>query len=144
MQSILDIKQKLEDQARNELAQAQLALNEEEEKKRRLIERQAAYEAEGVELRKKVLNVRDLNENTNAVLVLKDMVRRQELEITKARTVLEQRRAALAQVMQERKMHEKLKEKALEQFLEEEKALEAKAIDELTSFTHGARRPDDE
>ena len=41
--------------------------------------------------------------------------------------------------MQERKMHEKLKEKALLQFLDEEKAAEAKVVDELTSYTYGQR-----
>ncbi len=140
MQSILDIKQKLETQAKNELAQAQILLNEEEEKKRRLLERQAAYEAEGVELRKKTLNVRRLNENSHAVSVLKDMVKAQEFEIMKAAAVVDNKRKALAQVMQERKMHEKLKEKAYEEYLEEEKEAETKSIDELTSFTHGAKQ----
>ena len=41
--------------------------------------------------------------------------------------------------MQERKTHEKLKEKAFEQFLQEEKQRESKEIDELTSYTYGQR-----
>lgn len=36
-------------------------------------------------------------------------------------------------------MHEKLKEKALDQFLQEEKAAEGKIVDELTSYTYGQR-----
>ena len=40
----------------------------------------------------------------------------------------------------ERKTHEKLKEKAFQQFLMEEKKQESKEIDQLTSYTYGQRR----
>ena len=40
----------------------------------------------------------------------------------------------------ERKTHEKLREKAFEQFKEELKQGESKEIDELVSFTYGKRR----
>ena len=43
---------------------------------------------------------------------------------------------AVANVMIERKTHEKLKEKAFEDFQKELKATEAKEIDELVSFTY--------
>ncbi|MBR6329249.1 MAG: flagellar export protein FliJ [Lachnospiraceae bacterium] len=140
MQSILDIKLKLEEQARNEFAQAQMILNEEEEKKRQLQGRLAAYEEEGKRLREDVLKPRELNENATAVDTMKDMIKQQEFVIVKARTEVEKKRDALSEVMQERKMHEKLKEKALEEYLEEEKAAEMKAIDELTSFKYGGNR----
>ncbi len=39
----------------------------------------------------------------------------------------------------ERKTHEKLKEKAFEEFLMEEKRQESKEIDQLTSYTYGQR-----
>jgi len=42
-------------------------------------------------------------------------------------------------VMQERKTHEKLKEKQLELFKEELKAAESKEIDELVSYTYNSR-----
>ena len=45
----------------------------------------------------------------------------------------------MKEIMQERKMHEKLKEKALAQFLQEENAAEGKIVDELTSYTYGQR-----
>ena len=39
-------------------------------------------------------------------------------------------------------MHEKLKEKAFEQFMKDENAAEGKAVDELTSYTYGQREDD--
>ncbi len=59
--------------------------------------------------------------------------------MAKAAEVVELAREKLTEIMQERKMHEKLKEKALLQFLDEEKAAEAKVVDELTSYTYGQR-----
>ena len=40
-------------------------------------------------------------------------------------------------------MHERLKEKAFEQFMREENAAESKAVDELTSYTYGQRRKEE-
>ena len=50
MQSILDIKEKMEEQARNEFAQARLHLNEEEEKLKNLTDRKEGYEQQGRKL----------------------------------------------------------------------------------------------
>ena len=47
MQSILDIKQKLEEQAKNEFAKARLQLTLEEDKLQKLKERKDAYVEEG-------------------------------------------------------------------------------------------------
>ena len=69
-----------------------------------------------------------------------DLILTQEDRVDEALLRVEQARAKLQEVMQDRKMHEKLKEKAFEQFMGEEKAAEGKAVDELTSYTYGQRR----
>ena len=139
MQSILDIKYQLETQAKMELGKAQMALNEEQEKLRRLIERKANYLEEGRRLRENAISVNDLRDNRNAVLIMDDLIVAQRIEVVKAEEVVELARQKLTEIMQERKMHEKLKEKALLQFLDEEKAAEFKVVDELTSYTYGQR-----
>ena len=48
-------------------------------------------------------------------------------------------RERLKNVMQERKVHETLKDKAFEEFLMEEKQQEGKEIDELTSYVYGQK-----
>ena len=116
MQSILDIKYQLETQAKMELGKAQMALNEEQEKLRRLIERKTNYLEEGRRLRENAISVNDLRDNRNAVLIMDDLIVAQRIEVVKAEEVVELARQKLTEIMQERKMHEKLKEKALLEF----------------------------
>lgn len=139
MQSILNIKYQLETQAKLEVGRAQMRLNEEQEKLQTLIDRKEAYLEEGRRMREEALHVNDLRDNRNAVLIMDELIAVQEFEVLKAEEAVEKARAKLTEIMQERKMHEKLKEKALLQFLEEEKAAEFKVVDELTSYTYGQR-----
>lgn len=139
MQSILNIKYQLETQAKMEVGRAQMRLNEEQEKLQTLIDRKEAYLEEGRRMREEALHVNDLRDNRNAVLIMDELIAVQEFEVLKAEEAVEKARAKLTEIMQERKMHEKLKEKALLQFLEEEKAAEFKVVDELTSYTYGQR-----
>ncbi|MCX4306928.1 MAG: flagellar export protein FliJ [Acetatifactor sp.] len=144
MQSILNIKYQFETQAKMEVGRAQMRLGEEEDKLQKLIDRKNAYLEEGRQMRKRALNVNDLRDNRNAMLIMDEMIMAQRLEVARAEEALEEARAKLTEIMQERKMHEKLKEKALLQFLEEEKAAEAKVVDELTSYTYGQRGKESE
>lgn len=139
MQSILNIKYQLETQAKMEVGRAQMRLNEELEKLQTLIDRKDAYLEEGRRMREEALHVNDLRDNRNAMLIMDELIAVQKLEVRKAEEAVERARAKLTEIMQERKMHEKLKEKALIQFLEEEKAAEFKVVDELTSYTYGQR-----
>lgn len=139
MQSILNIQYQLETQAKMEFGRAQMRLMEEEEKLQRLIDRKEAYLEEGRRMRSDVLHVNDLKDNRNAVLIMDEMIEAQRGQVARAQEVVEAARLKLQEVMQERKMHERLKEKALEQFMREENAAEGKAVDELTSYTYRQR-----
>lgn len=140
MQSILNIKNKLETQARMDYAAARMALNEEEEKLDALYARKDSYEAAAALLLRDELHVRDILDNRNAILRMEEYIAQQKLQVRLAETKLEQARKKLQEIMQERKTHEKLKEKAFEEFKLEENAAENKAIDELTSYTYGQKR----
>ena len=124
MQNILNLKYKLEDQAKMEFAAARRRLTEEEEKLELLYRRKDSYEEEGRRLREDALAVMDILENRNAILQMEDFIERQKLQ----------------EVMQERKVQEKLREKAFEAFVKEENAKESKEIDELVSYTYGQRK----
>ena len=63
----------------------------------------------------------------------------QKQEVDKAYRVLEKERQKLTEVMIERKSHEKLKENAFEQFLQDLNSAEGKEVDELTSYTYGQK-----
>ena len=139
MQSILNIQYQLESQAKMEFGRAQMRLMAEEEKLGKLIERKEAYLEEGRKMRSDALHVDDLRDNRNAVLIMDEMIEAQKVQVALAAREVEAARLKLQEVMQERKMHEKLKEKAFEQYMYEENTAEGKAVDELTSYRYGQR-----
>ena len=139
MQSILNIQYQLENQAKMELGRAQMWLLEEEEKLQGLIDRKEAYLEEGRRMRSDALSVNDLRDNRNAMLIMDEMIEMQRGQVALAEEAVEAARLKLQEIMQERKMHERLKEKAFDQFVKEEDAAEGKAVDELTSYTYGQR-----
>ena len=139
MQSILDIKKKLEEHAKNEFAAARAALNEEEDKLEQLKKRKEAYEDEGRALRENTLNIMDIIENKEALLRMDEFIADQQLNVKRAQDRMEEARLALQAAMQESKTQEKLREKAFEQFVKEENKRESKEIDELVSYTYGRK-----
>ena len=140
MQSILDIKIKLETQAKMQFASAKHALDLEEEKLEILKNRKEAYLEEGRSLRNSSLNVKQLKDNKTALQTMDIFIEEQKGQIRIAEGKLEEARIRLQEVMQERKIQEKLREKSFEDFLMEENHRESKEVDELTSYTYGQRR----
>ncbi len=137
MQNILDVKSKLEEQAKLEFALANRALQEEEEKLEELIARREAYKAEIVRLLQDKLHLKRIRENEDAVAVMKELIAVQRLQVKAAERKVDVARSKLQEVMQERKTHEKLRERAFDEFVQEENAKESKEIDELTSYRYG-------
>ena len=67
-----------------------------------------------------------------------------QLEMVRKRSKeLEQARQKLNTVMQERKMHEKLKEKKFDEFIVELNAQENKEVDELISYKYGSKEAEE-
>lgn len=139
LQNVLDIKLRMEDQARAYFASAQAKLNEEEEKRDALIARRVEYEEAGKRMREDVLNVLDMRDNNRAIENIKEQIKVQQKAIDQAAKVVEQARIRLTDAMQERKIHEKLKENSFEEFKREINAAESKEVDELVSYTYGER-----
>ena len=139
MQNILDIKQKLEEAAKMEFAEANARVMEEEEKLSLLHGRRRAYEAEGKMLRKKQMHVPDIQHNIQALDVLRDLIKEQIKEVERAKQFQEEKRLALQSAMQERKTQEKLYENAFAEFMQEENAREGREVDELTSYKYGVK-----
>lgn len=140
MQNILNLKYKLEEQAKMEFAAARKRLDDEEEKLKLLIQRKDSYEEEGRVLRADSLNVQDIIDNRHAILQMEEFIEDQKIRIAEAEAELERQRRKLQEAMQERKVYEKLREKAFDAFIKEENAREGKEVDELTSYTYGQKR----
>lgn len=140
MQSVLNIKLKMETQAKQEFAAAKAVLDEEEEKLDGLRKRKAEYEAQAAVLLGDKLHIREIKENKTAILRMEEYIKAQILQVRLAEGQLEKARLHLQEVMMERKTHETLREKAFEEFLQEEKQAESKEIDQLTSYTYGQKQ----
>ncbi len=136
MQNILDVKYKLETQAKTSFSIAAANLNKEEEKLAELNLRKLNYEEEARKLVKDRLNFQAIKVNRAAIENMKGAIRSQTLAVHIAQRNLESARKHLQEVMIERKTHEKLKEKAFDEFKKEIEKEESKAVDELVSFTH--------
>ena len=139
MQNILNVKMKLESQAKIAYGIANQKYLEEQRKLQEIILRRNSYEKILKESMMGTIDVRQVLHARADVNTMKTLMRRQMIEVHKAERVLEDARKALNEVMMERKTHEKLKEKAFEQFKAELNAEESKEIDQLVSYTYNNR-----
>lgn len=136
MQNILNIKLKLEEQAKIAYGQANARLVEEQQKLQEILVRKAGYEKRAKELVSGSICVVDIRENKRAIDTIKSMMRQQMLAVQVAEKNLEAARMRLNEVMIERKTHEKLREHAFEEFQQELVHEENKVVDELVSYTY--------
>lgn len=141
MQNLLDIKSKLEVQARNDYAQANAQLSQEQEKLTDLVfKKQRCEENLRLECMKAPLIVKEIDFWKKNVAYTEERIKQQTVVVMNAQRKVEERRRAMIELMQERKTHELLRESAFEQFLQEIKAEESKEIDELVSYTYGKKQ----
>lgn len=144
MQNILNIKFKLEDQAKIAYGIARANLVKEEEKYEQLEHKKNSYEIKLKNAVMSTLNLLEIKNCENAVETLKYHMTIQRFAVKNAEQVLEVARIKLNEVMVERKIHEKLKENAFEDFKKEIAAEESKEVDELVSFKYNNSASDEE
>ncbi len=136
MQNILDIKYKLEDQAKTQVALARQKLEEEQSVLKAMEEKKEGYENR---LRGNIvekLNVITIRELETGIDILKEKIQIQQKEVIKANKRYEAAMDNLKNLMIERKTHEKLKENKFEEFVKEVNDEENKITDELVSFRY--------
>lgn len=138
MQSVLDIKYKIEAQAKAHYAMMQMRYNEEQEKLEKMIIHKRYLEDKYRKTASGSLKVMELMEAKRAIDFQRDAIKKQLIEVKVAEKNLEAARTRLNEVMKERKTHEKLREHAFDDFLLELSAEEKKEIDELVSYRYGS------
>ena len=136
MQNILVIKYKLEEQAKQEFAQAQARYQQEQRKLFAIQKRREQYLDEMRRQASDRLNVLELERCNQAIEILDEQIRMQKEQVFRAMAEVDKARERLNDVMQERKTHEKLKEHQFEQFMKDLNTQEMKEIDELVSYQH--------
>lgn len=136
MESVLNIKLKLEDQAKIAYANARSLLNIEEEKLKNMEQKKAFYEDEYRINSSNKLNLKKLKQLSLAIDIMKDNIVQQIVVVRAATQRLEVVRIRMKDAMIERKAQEKLKEKAWQKYMIEFEAEEQKEIDERNSFNY--------
>lgn len=136
MQNILDVKYKLEEQKKQEYAQVQGRLNEAEAYLRDLEQRLEQDVQNLREATSGTLKLLEIESCKNAITFRRDQIVRQKRVVASLRGEVERARIRLNEAMQDRKMHEKLKENQFEEFKQEMNRQESKEIDQLVSYTY--------
>ncbi len=136
MQNILDVKMKMENQAKISYGIANAKLMDEQAVLREIMRRRAGYENEARELVSGTIDVQKIRDCKRAIDTMKSKQRTQMMNVHVAEKNLEAARLHLNKMMVERKTHEKLKERAFEEFKQELQYAENKEIDELVSYTY--------
>lgn len=144
MESILQIKYKMEDQAKTAYGNAHAKLIMEEKKLEELINKREYYKEKLTNLMQSNLKILDIKQCENDIEIVKYYIKLQQVEVKKAEQQLEAARIRLNNAMIERKTHENLKEKAFEAFMLEYEAEQRKEIDELVSFQYNNPTDDQE
>ena len=133
MQNILDIKYKMEEQAKSSFAAAMARLRTEKNKLDAMFARKKELEEDYRNKAQGQINGR------KAIDFQKELIKEQMVEVRVAQKNVEMARARLNDVMKDRKTHEKLREHAFEDFLHELSDQEKKEIDELVSYQYSTK-----
>ncbi len=144
MQNILDIKYKLEEQAKQEYMAVRIRLNDAQAELQSLEQRKESYMNLYRELVSKKLEVLEIEECKNAIILMDEYILNQKQVIQRIEYELEQATKKMNVAMQERKIHEKLKENRFEEFLKELNQEEMKEIDQLVSYQYNHKDAEEE
>ena len=136
MQNILTLKETLERQQKAAYSLAMLKVRQEEEKLQQLLIRRGNYEKDLATATEGSLDLREITHIRSAIQIMKTLIRDQMFELKKAQDALEVERKKLDQVMMDSKTHEKLRDKAFEEFKHELIMEDMKVTDEFTSFKY--------
>ena len=143
MENILNVKIKIEEQKKMELAKAMMDQKME-------LEKQEAIKAElditievFRERQKLSQSVSEFQRVSHNVNYYEKAHKAQKQVVLKAEALVEKRRKALQKALEEKQIQEKLREKALNIFLEEEKYKEIKILDEIVGFRY-SKKSDEE
>jgi len=134
LQSVLGLKEKMEDMKKNEFGKAVSELASAQQKKMELEQDKALCINK---LRNSIdtgIDPQKIQQYNQYIDNLKHLLARQEIYIQKCEEIVEQKRSELVEAMRERKTLEVLKENDYEEYIEEEKRSEQKIVDEIVSY----------
>ena len=136
LQSVLNLKEKLESQEKVLFQSAMSELRKEQEALEQLEQRKEDYEERLRDSVSAKLNLTTVKTNKEAIEILQEMIHQQTGRVRRAERHAEVARKRLEEAMKDRKTLEKLKEDAFVEYKKEYEKEEQKEIDELVSFRY--------
>lgn len=140
MQGILNLKYRLEDQAKGIFAAAKQKYEEEVEKLTTLNQEKTLYEESLRELMLGNLDFHEIQAVKTGIIAKEDAIKKQNRVVMRAEHEMQAASEQLRELMVDRKMHETLKDKAFENYLLEMSGEEKKETDELVSYRFNNRQ----
>lgn len=140
MQGILDLKYRLEEQAKGAFAAAKQRYEEELERLELLHQERDSYEESLRGMMLGELDFLEIQAVKTGILAKDEAIRKQQRAVQRAEHEMEAAADKLKALMVERKTHETLKEKAFENYLLEMSGEEKKETDELVSYRFNNRQ----
>lgn len=137
MEDILEVKIQLEDQAKTEYSNAKTILLMEKDKLRKLMQEYDVFQEKLTLLITSKIDLLEIQKCKDAIEIYKEFIEQQKNKLAIAEHNEKKARTKLKEAMIERKTHDKLKEKAKEEYMYEYEAWQQKQIDEITSYRYG-------
>jgi len=144
MQNILDIKYKLEEQAKQHYMEVRMRLNEAQDILERLKSRKNDYFDVYRNLVSERLDVLKIEQCKNAILIMDEYIAEQRMVVSGIERELEEAAGRMREATKERKIHEKLKENQFDAVLQELNLEEMKEIDQLVSYQYNKNADEEE
>ncbi len=139
LDSLLNIKEKLEQQAKIAYGEEVTKLNNEKTKLDDLYISKEENTQKQRESFSGTIDIFNFNQYRNYATKIDEMIVKQINEVKLQEIKTEEAREKLAEIVKERKAFEKLKEKELEEFKKEVQLAEDKLVDELVTYKFGTR-----
>lgn len=141
LQPVLDIREKVLEDKRLEMAEVIQLLNDQQEGLERLIAKQASYkeELESLSLEDD-LNVFALANFKNYMVNLQEQITQQEHNIDNTKKALRVKQEAVNEALKDVKVLEKLKEKQSQKFYKDIEMKEANEIDDISTSRYRLKR----
>lgn len=136
LDNVLSIKEKFEEQKKMELYQANQALNIEKQKLNTLIKLRNDNNNVFRNKVEKTIKVRDIREHNKSCNFYNKSIVGQNDKIEKVSNQVDTIRSELNTALIEKKIYEKLKDHALEQYYIEQNISEQKIVDEIVSYKY--------
>jgi flagellar FliJ protein len=138
LNSVLSLKEKVEDAKKRELGMANTYKEQLETQKNILVDEHKSIHQDIKKSSSEIINIKALKALNRYSSHIIKQIKRAEEDIDSAEKVVDIKRQELLDAMKERKILDNLKEIKLEQYRDESKKLEQLLVDEVISYQYGA------